>query len=127
MVFEHTVMVPLEQCCKQVIRHERRCSLKANHGEYCQQHKGRTLYDLVSYDTGISKKQIDNVVTALVKRMGWEQVKAFQHEMARGQLYEDAGGYFTRAIGKLFGARGRYDELDICKRAAKEATKGEPS
>jgi hypothetical protein len=120
---EHAVMVPIEQCCKQVMRKRSRCSLKAQKNGYCHQHQDRTLYALVSYDTGVAKRHIDDAVESLISHMGWEQVKAFQNEMRRGQLYEDAGGYFIRAIGKLFGARGRYDELDIYKRAAKEATK----
>jgi len=118
MVIERTVMVPIEQCCKQVIRKKMRCSLKAMSNGYCHQHQDRSLYALVTYDTGIAKRHIDAVVASLISHMGSEQVEAFNRELRRGQLYEDAGGYFLRAIGKLFGARGRYDELYAYKRAA---------
>ncbi|MES2289250.1 MAG: helix-turn-helix transcriptional regulator [Pseudomonadota bacterium] len=41
-------------------------------------------------------------------RMGWPEIHAFQRELARGQdVYEDAGGYFMRAIKALFGLPGK--------------------
>jgi len=127
MVHEHAVMVPIEQCCKQVMRYTSRCSLKAQSNGYCHQHQDRSLYALVARDTGIAKRHVDAVISSLISHMGWEQVTAFQNEMRRGQLYEDAGGYFIRAIGKLFGSRARYDELDIWKRAASAAVSPTPA
>jgi len=100
---QHAVMVPIEQCCNQVMRKRSRCSLKAQENGFCHQHKDRTLYALVSYDTGIAKRHINDVVESLVSHMGWEQVKAFQNEMRRGQLYEDAGGYFIYRVSSALG------------------------
>lgn len=49
-----------------------------------------------------------NAVANSIDKMGWDEIKAFQSEMAKGQdIYEDAGGYFLRAIGALFGIKGK--------------------
>jgi hypothetical protein len=41
-----------------------------------------------------------------IDRMGWPEIHAFQEELRKGQdIYEDAGGYFIRAIKALFGVR----------------------
>jgi hypothetical protein len=39
-----------------------------------------------------------------IDRMGWREIDAFHAELRKGQdVYEDAGGYFMRAIRALFG------------------------
>src|SRR5690606_27629603 len=39
-----------------------------------------------------------------IERMGWPEIHAFRAELQRGQsVYEDAGGFFLRAIRRLFG------------------------
>jgi hypothetical protein len=41
-------------------------------------------------------------------RMGWPEIDAFRDELRKGQdVYEDAGGYFMRAIKALFGIKPR--------------------
>ena len=38
--------------------------------------------------------------------IGWEQISAFQAEIAKGQaVTEDAGGFLVRAIMRMFGKR----------------------
>jgi len=41
-----------------------------------------------------------------IDRMGWDEINAFNAEFHTGQsVYEDAGGYFLRALGRLFGVK----------------------
>ncbi len=41
-----------------------------------------------------------------IDRMGWAEINAFHAELRRGQdIYEDAGGFFMRAIRALFGIK----------------------
>ena len=44
------------------------------------------------------------VLCRALDKMGWDEIRAFQEELNKGQsIYEDAGGYFMRAIKRLFG------------------------
>lgn len=104
--------------CKQLIR-GRQCTHKAQEGEYCHQHHDQTLFARVARECGVSKGVVDGIATALIAEMGWEQINAFHRELRRGQAEDDAGGYMLRAIGKLIGARGRYDHLELYKRGVK--------
>jgi len=101
--------------CKQSIR-GRQCTHKAQDSDYCHQHYDQTLYARVGRECGVSKGVVDGIVTALIAEMGWEQIDAFNRELRRGQAEDDAGGFMLRAIGKLIGARGRYDHLEPYKR-----------
>ncbi len=59
------------------------------------------------------------VLEAALDRMGWPEIHNFQAELRRGQdVYEDAGGYFMRAIKRLFGLPGP-DEVITYKAAAR--------
>lgn len=49
-----------------------------------------------------------NACERAIARMGWAEIDAFHAELRRGQsIYEDAGGYFLRAIRRLFGLPAR--------------------
>jgi len=79
--------------------------------------KGRNfanaLYDAMQ-SAGMSERAI--LVNAL-DNMGWDEIHAFQDELRKGQsVYEDAGGYFKRAIGRLFGVAPR-DEVVTYRQA----------
>lgn len=107
------------ETCVQIIGHPktgRKCSMKAVNGWRCHKHQDQSLYARVSYRTGHSKGKLDEITAAFVDEMGWDEVKAFNAEIRRGQLYDDAGGYLVRCIGKLFGARGRFDQLSNHRR-----------
>ncbi|WP_435008076.1 hypothetical protein P12x_005346 [Tundrisphaera lichenicola] len=100
--------------CKQIIR-GRQCTREPEQGNYCHQHHDQTLCARVGRECGVSKGVVDGIVTALIAEMGWEQINAFHRELRRGQVEDDAGGFILRAIGKLMGARGRYDHLEPYK------------
>lgn len=54
-----------------------------------------------------------------VDRMGWPEIHAFNEERAKGQsVYEDAGGFVMRCIGRLFGVKPR-DEVVSYQDAAR--------
>lgn len=56
---------------------------------------------------------------AAVDRMGWPEIRAYQSELRKGQsIYEDAGGYFLRAIRRLFGLPEKDEEVITYQRAA---------
>ena len=111
--------------CKQLIR-GRRCTRYSERGEFCHQHEDQSLYARVGRECGVSKGVVDGIVTALLAEMGWEQINAFNRELRRGQIEDDAGGFMLRAIGKLIGARGRYDHLDQYKRGVRAMFSEEP-
>jgi hypothetical protein len=59
------------------------------------------------------------VMEAAIDRMGWPEINAFHAELKRGQgVYEDAGGYFIRALKRLFGLPPQ-DEVLTYQRAAR--------
>ena len=46
----------------------------------------------------------ETILEDAIDRMGWPEIHAFQEELQRGQgVCEDAGGFFMRAIRRLFG------------------------
>lgn len=54
-----------------------------------------------------------------VENIGWDEIKAFQEELSKGQcIYEDAGGYYKRAIARLLGIRPR-NQILTYQQAAK--------
>lgn len=54
-----------------------------------------------------------------VDRMGWPEIHAFRDELRRGQdIYEDAGGFWMRAIRRLFGLPSPYSEIETYQQAA---------
>lgn len=55
-----------------------------------------------------------------IDRMGWPEIDAFFVELRKGQgVYEDGGGYFIRAIKRLFGLK-PVDDVLTYKEAAKK-------
>lgn len=65
------------------------------------------------------------VLEAAIDRMGWDEIRAFQSELRRGQdMREDAGGYMIRAIKALFGVKSS-DTIttyqDACRAMMEEA------
>lgn len=48
--------------------------------------------------------EADAVIEAITSAIGWPEINAYRDELSKGQdIREDAGGYFARAIGALFG------------------------
>jgi hypothetical protein len=61
-----------------------------------------------------------DILERAIDRMGWPEIHAYQHELRRGQdIYEDAGGFFMRAIRRLFGLPSPYDEVTTYQDAAR--------
>ncbi len=55
-----------------------------------------------------------------VDSMGWPEINAFNAELARGQaVLEDAGGYWLRAIRRLFGLSSGRDVVTTYRDAAR--------
>lgn len=55
-----------------------------------------------------------------IDRMGWPEIRAFQEELRRGQdVFEDAGGFWKRAIRRLFGLPSPYSEVTTYQQAAR--------
>jgi hypothetical protein len=55
-----------------------------------------------------------------VDRMGWPEIHAFRDELRRGQdVFEDAGGFWMRAIRRLFGLPSPYSEVETYQQAAR--------
>jgi len=60
------------------------------------------------------------VLCEALGRIGWDEIKAFKDELRKGQsVYEDAGGYFNRAISRLFGIAPR-NEVVTYRQAAQK-------
>lgn len=55
---------------------------------------------------GVNVAFVTQVVGAIVDEIGWDEIRAFREELHKGQsIYEDAGGYFIRAIRALLGKK----------------------
>lgn len=55
-----------------------------------------------------------------IERMGWPEIHAFQDELRRGQDYrEDAGGFWMRALRRLFGLPSPLSEVTTYQDAAR--------
>lgn len=111
--------------CKQTIN-GRHCTRDAKIGNYCHQHHDQSLMARVARRCRMSTEQAQQVADTLIDEMGWEEINRFYDEKSFGQAEDDAGGFVLRCIGKLFGARGRYDDLTAYKVRARAAIK-EPS
>lgn len=73
----------------------------------------------VEFWTASANAHEEDVLRKAVWRMGWPEIKAFQDELSKGQdVREDAGGYFMRAIGRLFGVKPERDEVTTYQDAA---------
>lgn len=60
---------------------------------------------------------VDSVLRVAIDEMGWPEINAFREERAKGQdIFEDAGGYFLRFIGCLFGVKPK-DDVAIYRNA----------
>ena len=81
------------------------------------------LFERVSKRTGVSPEICQEIIDATIDEMGWPEIDAYNKEWRRGQQYDDVGGYFMRCIGRLFGARHKYDELPCYKEAMKAMIK----
>ncbi len=61
----------------------------------------------------------EDILRAAVWRMGWPEINAYHDELNKGQdVREDAGGYFMRAIGRLFGVKPQRDVVTTHQDAA---------
>lgn len=109
--------------CRQVIN-GRQCSRESEDGNYCHQHHDQSLMARVGRICRLSPAQVQSVANTLVEEMSWPEIEAFNAEFRKGQLYDDAGGFIKRGIGRLIGAQTRYDELKNAKQAMR-ATLGE--
>ena len=59
------------------------------------------------------------ILCEAIDRMGWPEIHAFHAELKKGQsVYEDAGGYMMRCIGRLFGVAPR-EEIVTYQQAVK--------
>jgi hypothetical protein len=57
---------------------------------------------------------------AATEAMGWPEINAFKAEIHKGQsIFEDAGGYWMRALRRLFGLPAQDEEVINYQRAAK--------
>lgn len=83
----------------------------------CHHHQDQSLHARVAIKCKVSKSIVAEIASELIHEMGWPEIDEFHKEMRKGQLYDDAGGYFLRGIGKLIGKPSRYDELTRAKRA----------
>jgi len=55
-----------------------------------------------------------------IERLGWPEINAFHQERARGQdVREDGGGYWCRAIRRLFGLPSTLDTVETYQDAAR--------
>jgi hypothetical protein len=62
------------------------------------------------------------VIADAIDRMGWPEINAFQDELRKGQsVDEDAGGFWLRAIARLFRLRRRRDPVVTYRDAARAA------
>ena len=67
----------------------------------------------------IFRADADAALEAACDAIGWPQIRAFQEELRKGQdIYEDAGGFFSRAIRALLG-RSRVDPVTNYQDAAR--------
>jgi hypothetical protein len=70
---------------------------------------------------------IDDAIEEAIDRMGWVEINAFRTELHKGQdIYEDAGGYFIRAIKALFGLGYRHRDPIVTYQDAARALMREP-
>lgn len=64
------------------------------------------------------------VLERAIDRMGWPEINAFREELRRGQdIYEDAGGFWMRAIRRLFGLPSPYSVVVSHQDAARALVK----
>lgn len=77
------------------------------------------LIKRVSERTGVSYDKCQEIIDTTIDEMGWPEIGEYNKEFRRGQMYDDAGGFIMRAIGRLFGARHKYDELTNYKKSMK--------
>jgi len=69
---------------------------------------------------GVPDKSERQILCEALDRIGWNEIYAFRDELRKGQsIYEDAGGYFKRAIARLFGIVPR-DEVVSYRQAAQK-------
>jgi hypothetical protein len=70
----------------------------------------KLLSDLRSYQSAMkiigeaNKEGEQQALERAIDRMGWPEIRAFQDQLREGQdAFEDAGGFWLRAIKALFG------------------------
>lgn len=62
------------------------------------------------------------ILECVVDRLGWPEINAFNTELRKGQsVYEDGGGYFIRAMRRLFGLPKKDEEVINYQQALKSA------
>ena len=61
---------------------------------------------------------VQSVLNVAIDEMGWPEIDAFNKEVRRGQdICEDAGGFWLRCIGRLFGVKSPQDEVKTYRSA----------
>jgi hypothetical protein len=82
----------------------------------------------VSQRVALPPSVVQSVLNVAIDEMGWPEINAFNEERSKGQsIYEDAGGFCLRFIGRLFGAKPRDEVLsyrDAMKAMVAQAIKG---
>jgi len=69
--------------------------------------------------TSLGERNVEEVLEAAIDEMGWTEIDAYYDERRKGQsIYEDAGGYMLRCLGRLFGVKPK-DEIINYQQAAK--------
>ena len=64
----------------------------------------------------------EDALRKAVLRMGWPEINAYCDEINKGQdIREDGGGFFMRAIGRLFGLKPERDVVTTFQDAATAA------
>ena len=72
---------------------------------FLEEHEGSIPFVAVQIAEAIEAAE-QYAINRAIARMGWPEIEAFQKELHKGQdIYEDAGGYFMRAIRATFGVR----------------------
>jgi hypothetical protein len=64
-----------------------------------------------AHKLNIPEETIQLVANTLIDNMSWEDIDNYHAEFRKGQIYEDAGGFVARCIGKLIGAKSKYCDL----------------
>ncbi len=79
------------------------------------------LIKIVANKTNLSEEKVQEVLDCAINNMTWDNIGAYNKEIKRGQIYEDAGGYLLRCIGRLFGAK--YYSLKYYQNAVRKMIK----
>lgn len=94
--------------CTQMLR-GRQCHVAAmKDSERCHKHQDQTLFARVARRCGVTSGVVESVANTLIDEMGWPEIHAFNHDYGQS-VYEDAGGFFLRKIGRLIGSKPKHE------------------